>query len=90
VVGCPRPENPLSKRLDALGSCWLEVSGCCQVVYMPLPLLAKNHGGGLMLRDVLARLRCSKCGSKPVGARRKCHPSLQMTLPRGISGGCWG
>lgn len=64
-MGCPKPRNPLSTRLDALGSCWLEVSGCCQIVYLPLPLLAKKHGGGLMLRDVLARLRCSKCGSKP-------------------------
>jgi hypothetical protein len=32
---------------------------------MPLPLLIERHGGGLMLRDVLARLRCSKCGRRP-------------------------
>jgi hypothetical protein len=64
-VDCPRPENPLSLRLAELGGCWLEVSGCCQIVYMPLPLLAKRRGGGLMLRDVLARLRCSNCGKKP-------------------------
>ena len=43
----------------------MELSGCCQIVYMPLPLMVKKHGGELLLRDALARLRCSKCGSRP-------------------------
>ena len=65
-MDCPRPENPLSKRLDGLGPCWLKLSGCgCQLVYMPLPLMVKRHGGGLILQDVLDRLRCSKCGGRP-------------------------
>ena len=63
--GCPQPESPLAKRLDELGPCWLELRGCCQIVYMPLPLMVQRHGGGLLLQDVLARLRCSKCGKRP-------------------------
>jgi hypothetical protein len=63
--GSPKPETPLSKRLDDLGLCWLELRGCCQIVYMPLPLLAQKRGGGLILGDVVARLRCSKCGRRP-------------------------
>jgi hypothetical protein len=59
------PENPLGKRLDALEPCWLEVHCSCQIAYLPLPLMAKNHGGGLLLGDVLPRLRCSKCGGRP-------------------------
>jgi hypothetical protein len=59
------PENPLSKRLDELGLCWLELRGCCQIVYMPLPLIAQKRGGGLILGDVVARLRCSKCDRRP-------------------------
>jgi hypothetical protein len=62
---CPQPESPLSKCLDELGPCWLELRGCCQIVYMPLPLMVQRHGGGLLLQDVLARLRCSKCGKRP-------------------------
>ena len=31
------PADPLSRRLDELGSCWLELRGCCQIVYMSLP-----------------------------------------------------
>jgi hypothetical protein len=64
-VGCRRPEDPLSKRLDELGACWLELRGCCQIVYIPLPLIVQKHGGGLVLREVVARLRCSKCGHRP-------------------------
>jgi hypothetical protein len=33
---CPQPESPLSKCLDELGPCWLELRCCCQIVYMPL------------------------------------------------------
>jgi hypothetical protein len=58
------PGNPLGKRLDALGKCWLEVHCSCQIVYMPLPLMAKKHGGALLLGDLLPRLRCSKCGGR--------------------------
>jgi hypothetical protein len=65
VEGCPRPEDPLSKRFDELGPCWLELRGCCQIVYMPLPLMVQRHGGALVLGDVVARLRCSKCGRPP-------------------------
>jgi len=28
------PEDPLSNRLDELGPCWLELRGCCQIVYI--------------------------------------------------------
>jgi hypothetical protein len=62
---CPKPENPLSKRLDELGPCWLELLGCCRVVYMPVPLMVQRHDGELALGDVVARLRCSKCSRKP-------------------------
>lgn len=64
-MGCPRPEDPLSKRLDELETCWLELRGCCQIVYMPLPLMVQRHGGGLVLGDAVAQLRCSQCGSRP-------------------------
>jgi hypothetical protein len=96
-MDCPKPEDPLSKRLDELGPCWLELSDRCQLVYMPLPLLIKKRGGGLMLRDVLLRLRCSRCGGKPAvmtlveradgGRPRTGAPDgwripLEVTLPR--------
>jgi hypothetical protein len=61
--GCPQPENPLSNRLDELGPCWLELRGCCQIVCMPL--MVREHGGGLLLSNVVARLRCSKCRRRP-------------------------
>jgi hypothetical protein len=64
-MDCPKPENPLARRLDQLDPCWLELAGCCQIVYLPLPLMAARHGGALVLRDVLPRLRCSKCGRRP-------------------------
>jgi hypothetical protein len=34
-------------------------------VYTPLPLIEQRHGGGLVLADAVARLRCSKCGRRP-------------------------
>jgi hypothetical protein len=32
---------------------------------MPLPLMARKHGGRLVLDEVVARLRCAVCGRKP-------------------------
>jgi hypothetical protein len=35
-MDCPKPDNPLSMRLDQFGLCWLELRGCCsRVVYYP-------------------------------------------------------
>jgi hypothetical protein len=61
----PKPKDRLAQRLDQLGSYWLELRGCCQIAYLPLPLMVQRHGGALVLRDVLRRLRCSKCGRRP-------------------------
>jgi hypothetical protein len=61
-----QPDNPLTTPLAGLGRCWLELRGCCRrIVFVPLPLLAEKHGAGVLLRDVLPRLRCQECGGKP-------------------------
>ena len=64
------PAGPLSKRLDELGQCWLELRGRCQIVYVPLPLMVRRYGGALVLRDVVTRLRCSKLTSPWLSARK--------------------
>ena len=60
------PENPLCRSLADLGSCWLELRGCCRrSTLVPLPLLAGEYGGEMLLRDLLPRVRCWGCGGKP-------------------------
>jgi hypothetical protein len=65
-MDAPKPANPLAARLDALGRCWLELRGCCErIVYLPLTLLVEKHRGGVLLGDLLPRLRCQECGGNP-------------------------
>ncbi len=54
----------LNAALPDLGDSWLEVHCCGGVMYMPGRLLGRG-GPGARLRDVIARLRCRRCGSPP-------------------------
>ena len=48
---------------------WLDLrcdgARCTKVVCVPVRMMAAKRGGQLLLRDVLARLRCSQCGEPP-------------------------
>jgi hypothetical protein len=65
-MDCPKPDNPLSMRLDQFGLCWLELCGYCpRIVFQPLPMLADGIGGAVLLGDLLPLLRCEACDGKP-------------------------
>lgn len=66
----PTRAELLSRPLrDAIGI-WLCLT-CLEcpeprLVAMPCKLLARRHGGGVIIRDTLKRLRCSACGGRRV------------------------
>ena len=59
----PLPFNP-HQRLSDWPDCRLEVRCCKGVVIYPVRLIAEQHGDRTFAA-VLARLRCSRCGSRP-------------------------
>jgi hypothetical protein len=44
---------------------WLEITCRCKTVHYPLRLMAREHGGEVLLGDVVRRLRCKRCGKPP-------------------------
>lgn len=60
-------EAALSMKLGALPRRYLYIccSGCTSRTLCPLRLLAQKIGKGRVIADVLPRLRCSHCGSRP-------------------------
>lgn len=60
----PDPAAALDAKLTELEMYWLELR-CCKTTLSPLRLLIQRYGGELRLRDVLARLRCECCRSRP-------------------------
>lgn len=56
-------ETILVARLADLRGYWLEVhcGGCGQRAYWPCPLMARQHGSALLVKDALPRLRCKFC-----------------------------
>jgi hypothetical protein len=61
-----REEYPEVRLADLAGH-WLAIhcGGCGRPVYYPCQLLAKKHGAGLRVADVLPRLRCEHCKARP-------------------------
>jgi len=55
----------LNATLADLSGSRLEVPCRKGVAYLPLRQLAASKPENTRLRDVLARLRCSRCGSRP-------------------------
>lgn len=60
-------ETALAMRLGQLGAHWLHVacSGCTKSALVPCRMLATKLGASTQLRDVLPRLHCQDCGSRP-------------------------
>jgi hypothetical protein len=61
---CP-PPFVHNVALADLAETWLEVRGCKGITYLPVHLMAAGRPSNARLRDVLARLRCAKCRSRP-------------------------
>jgi hypothetical protein len=63
----PAPTDALGARLFELAGTSLRiVCGCCTTSgFYPVDAMAAAHGGGLAVRDVLRRLRCTVCGTRP-------------------------
>jgi len=59
------PAFLLNATLADLSGTWLEIRCCKGVTYLPLRQLAPSKPENARLREVLARLRCSKCRSRP-------------------------
>lgn len=56
----------LASTLGEVVGYWLDIHcGCGATVKYPLRLMARERGARLVLRDVLQRLRCRKCGLLP-------------------------
>ena len=55
----------LATRLVDLADTWLEARCCHGATFMPLRRLVANHGGGRRVGEVVARLRCHRCGALP-------------------------
>lgn len=60
----------LDARVRELVAYWLDLrcepSVCTKIAVLPLRSIAAHRGGQLHLRQVIARLRCSSCGARPV------------------------
>jgi len=60
------PALSLDSTLAESAGYWLEIRCACGAVsFQPCKLLAKRYAPDLHLNDVLARLRCQQCGSRP-------------------------
>ena len=65
LAGMSPPAFLLNATLADLSGTWLEIRCCKGVTYLPLRQLAPSKPENARLREVLARLRCSKCRSRP-------------------------
>jgi hypothetical protein len=59
------PAAPLS----AVPDWWLELRcGCGRTVQSPRRLLVREHGPAARAPELVARMRCERCGSRPAAA----------------------
>lgn len=69
IVERPFPDElVLYEHLAELSGWWLAVRCDCEgrdVCYLPLRLLAADHGWQVKLETVAGRLRCQRCGGAP-------------------------
>jgi hypothetical protein len=61
----PLPALILAARLQQLVGTWLEVRCCAGTRYLPLRMLAAEHGAARTVDDVMRRLRCERCCGLP-------------------------
>jgi hypothetical protein len=59
------PRSALQAPLWAIDDTWLEVQCCSGTTFLPLRLLARQHGAERLLGDIVVRLRCKQCGRPP-------------------------
>jgi hypothetical protein len=64
MPGVHPPPFRLGHRLSDWPACGLELHCCKGVVIWPVRLLATKHGD-LTFGQVIARLRCERCGGRP-------------------------
>lgn len=67
----------LESRIGELVECWIGVrclARCHHSAFLPLKLLAAKHGGHVLLRSVIQRLRCQVCATPPGEAWLTDHP----------------
>ena len=58
----------LATPIGELVGCWIGVrctTACNRASYLPLKLMAAQHGRVRLLRDVISRLRCQYCKTPP-------------------------
>lgn len=60
----PQPGSPLSTRLSALITCWIEIRCCKGRVDYPVKLMLRRHPD-MRLGEAVQKLRCSRCRGKP-------------------------
>lgn len=63
--------------IGELADWWIGVrctDRCNRPAYLPLRLMAARHGGRLLLRSVLQRLRCQVCATPPGKVWLTDHP----------------
>src|SRR5665213_2482645 len=65
AAAMPPPAFVINATLADLSGTWLEVQCCHGTTYLPLRQLADSKPSTARLRDVLARLRCSRCRARP-------------------------
>ena len=62
------PFDP-SAPLSAAPEWWLEVRcGCGRTIQTPRKLLLRKHGPDARAPELVARMRCEQCGSRPAAA----------------------
>lgn len=66
--------------LAALSGHWITASCACgRTVHLPVKLLAREHGPETRVAAVVARLRCGKCGGRPIEAELR--DDVQTSAP---------
>lgn len=60
------PETPpLDVEIFRMSSWWLRITCGCGDTHTPLRLLAAQRGWRITLRQLVPKLRCTRCGARP-------------------------
>lgn len=74
------PPEPELQPLSTMGGWWLSLDcGCGMHVDYPLRLLAQRAGATARLCDAMARMRCKRCGARPLTAKLVDRPDQVNT-----------
>jgi hypothetical protein len=87
----PTRAAALASPLRSLVTCWIDVrcdpAQCTGIVVLPIKMLVRQHGGRVTLASVVARLRCSRCGERPVSVTLVSAPNHGAAF--GAPAGSW-